>query len=180
MLKNLVVYSSETGNTKKLAEEIYNSISPKYGEKKLVNIRSWNGTLDAENYYIGFWVNRGSCSLEIIDLISSLHNKNVAFFGTCGLANNDDYYRSLEQNALVWLDRDNYFLGSYFCRGKMNPYIRDNYEACREKYGDHKVDLLLRVYEESLSHPNRDDLLKAHLFAEKIQKSIPSKDMSYV
>ena len=74
MITNLVVYSSETGNTKLLAEEIYYYLPDSMGTKDIVNIRSWNGTLFAENYFIGFWINRGSCSLEIIDLISVTGN----------------------------------------------------------------------------------------------------------
>ncbi len=180
MLKNLVVYASETGNTKLLAEEIYNSISGPRGEKKLVDVHSWNGTLDAENYYIGFWANRGSCSLEIIDLISSLHEKNVAFFGTCGLGNTKDYYKKLEQNIKVWLSDDNYFLGSFFCQGKMPPEIRDKYESYRGQCDDSKLDLMLSFYDAALDHPNNQDLLMAHLFAEDAGRKASKHDKQFV
>ncbi|MCR5671194.1 MAG: flavodoxin family protein [Butyrivibrio sp.] len=180
MLKNLVVYSSETGNTKLLAEEIYNSISAKKGSKKLVDVRSWNGTLDAENYFIGFWINRGSCSLEMIDLISSLHGKNVAFFGTCGLGNTRGYYRSLEQNARVWLPDDNFFLGSFFCQGKMPYAVREKYESYRGKCDDHKIDLMLDLFDAAMSHPDGNDLLMAHLFAENSLRNIPDRESAYV
>ena len=179
MEKYLIVYASETGNTKMLAQEIYNAIPFSGCKKKLVNIRNWNGCLDADNVFVGFWANRGSCSLEIIDLISSLHNKNVMLFGTCGLGNTDSYYKNLEQNALVWLPCDNNFLGSFFCQGKMPVQIRNKYESCRGKCEDSMIDLMLSQYDEAATHPDKQDLLKARLFADEMQKKIKAMEAAY-
>ncbi len=170
MIKNLVVYSSETGNTKLLAEEIYKGIPKSIGEKQIVNIRSWNGSLFAENYYIGFWVNRGSCCLEIIDLLSSIHNSNIALFGTCGLGDTDNHYAALENNARVWISEDNEFLGSYFCQGKMPPEVRAKYESYRGKCDDDKINQMLNFYDKALTHPDNTDLSRARSFAEKCAK----------
>lgn len=174
MLKYLVVYASETGNTKKLAEEIYSALPSSKEEKGIVNVRTWNGTLDAENYFVGFWSNRGSCSLEIIDILSSLHNRNVALFGTCGMGSSNKYYASLEQNACVWLSEDNNFLGSFFCQGKMQESIRKKYESYRGKCDDSKIDLILSFFDDAMPHPDRTDLMKAHMFVEKCVDSISS------
>ena len=173
MLKNIVVYASETGNTKKIAEEIYNALPSSMGEKEIVDVRAWNGTLDAENYFIGFWANRGSSSLEIIDILSSLHHRNIALFGTCGMGSSNKYYSSLEQNALVWIAEDNNFLGSYFCQGRMQNSIREKYESYRGICDDNKIDLMLSFFDDAKSHPDRNDLLKAHLFVEKCLSKIP-------
>ncbi len=170
MIKNLVVYSSETGNTKLLAEEIYKGIPKSMGEKQIVNIRSWNGSLFAENYFIGFWINRGSCCLEIIDLLSSIHNSKIALFGTCGLGNVDNYYAALENNARVWIPDDNEFLGSYFCQGKMPAEVGAKYESYRGKCEDGRINQMLALYDNALTHPNSADLSKARYFAEKCSK----------
>lgn len=174
MLKNIVVYASETGNTKKLAEEIYNALPASMGEKDIVDVRTWNGRLDAENYFIGFWANRGSSSLEIIDILSSLHHRNIALFGTCGMGNSKKYYSSLEQNARVWIAEDNNFLGSYFCQGRMQDSIREKYESYRGVCDDNKIDLMLSFFDSAMSHPDRNDLLKAHLFVDKCLSEIPA------
>lgn len=173
MLKNLVVYASETGNTKKLAEEIYMALPSSMGAKDIVDVRTWNGKLDAENYFIGFWANRGSASLEIIDILSSLHHRNIALFGTCGMGNTKKYYSSLEQNAQVWIADDNNFLGSYFCQGRMQDVIREKYESFRGICDDSKIDLMLSFFDEAITHPDQNDLLKAHLFVDKCISKIP-------
>jgi flavodoxin len=180
MLKNLVIYASETGNTKMLAEEVYNAIPSSMGEKAIVDVHQWNGTLDAENYFIGFWANRGSCSLEILDILSSLHRRNISLFGTCGMGNSKQYYDSLEQNARVWIADDNNFIGSYFCLGKMPYEIRDKYESCRGKYDDAKIDQMIVFFNQALTHPNRTDLQNARVFVDRSLKKIDSLIGAYV
>ena len=172
MLKYLVIYASETGNTKKIADEIFYALPS--DSKEEINIRSWNGRHDAETYFIGFWVNRGTCSLEVIDLITSLHKKNVAFFGTCGMGNDPAYYKSVESIGTVWLADDNRFLGSYFCQGKMSPAIRERYEDLRPKLGDSAVDRMIAVFDEGLKHPDKQDLLKANVFTDTAIHRIPA------
>ncbi|WP_026503588.1 flavodoxin family protein BilS [Butyrivibrio sp. NC3005] len=166
MLQYLVTYASETGNTKKIADEIYRTL-PNF-RKEILNIRQWNGQYDSETYFIGFWVNHGTCSLEIIDLLSSLHGKNIALFGTCGLGNTPEYYRKIEKSALTWLPDDNHFLGSYFCQGCMPQEIRQKYELCRGKCDETQLNLMIKAYEEAKFHPNRQDLLRANIFASEV------------
>lgn len=172
MVKNLVVYASETGNTKLLAEEIYNALPNSGGEKKIVDVYHWNGCYDAENFFVGFWANRGSCALEIIDLLSSLHNRNIVLFGTCGMGNSKQYYDKLEQNARVWIPDDNNFIGSYFCQGRMPEEIRRKYESYRGQCDDVKLDVMLQVFDEALPHPDKQDLLKANVFTAECLKKI--------
>jgi len=180
MKKYLVAYASETGNTLMLAKEIYNAINCPKDEKGLVDIRSWNGTLDAEFYFIGFWINRGSCSLEIIDLISSLHGKNVAFFGTCGLGDSYEYHKLLEQNAKAWLAKDNNYLGSYFCLGKMPLEIRNKYESLRGKCADMQIDFMLSMFDDAATHPDNQDLLQVRLFTDEILIKAENYTAAYI
>jgi hypothetical protein len=174
MLKYLVVYASETGNTKKIADEIFNALPS--DSKEEINIRSWNGKHDAETYFIGYWINRGTCSLEIIDLITSLHGRNVAFFGTCGMGNDQEYYSQMEQIGTLWLSDDNNFLGSYFCQGSMPALIRERYEELRGRCEDSKIDSMIAMFDEGQKHPDRQDLLKANVFTDTIIHKIPEDD----
>ena len=127
--KYLVVYASETGNTERVAKEIYSAIHSE--EKELLQIRNWNGQSDGDIYFIGFWVNHSSCSIEIMDLLLSLHGKTVALFGTCGMGDSPAYHKLLENQILAFLPSDNRYMGAYFCRGKMSPEIRQSYDRFR-------------------------------------------------
>ena len=174
MSKFVVIYASETGNTRQIAEEIFSAIRAE--NKSLIDIRSFDGTLDADVWFVGFWVNHSTCSLEIIDLLSSLHGKHVVLFGTCGLSGSDHYYKRVEKNVQAFLPEDNNYLGSFFCRGKMPSEIRRRYEEARGTYRDTEKDAvcddvlerMIASFDDALSHPDKQDLLKANLFVNEV------------
>lgn len=82
MLDYLVVYDSETGNTKKIATEIFASLPGM--SKDLINLHECTNFPEAKIYFVGFCVHRGTCRLEIGNFLSGLSDKSVALFGTCG------------------------------------------------------------------------------------------------
>ena len=167
--KYLVVYASETGNTERVAKEIYLAIHSE--EKELLQIRNWNGQSDGDIYFIGFWVNHSSCSIEIMDLLMSLHGKTVALFCTCGMGDSLAYHKLLENQILAFLPSDNRYMGAFFCRGKMSPEIRQNYNSFR---GDKAAtwEKLMQEYEASSTHPDNRDLLRANIFVDEVFRKI--------
>lgn len=178
MAKFVVVYASETGNTRLIAEEIYSAI--RSDSKSLIDVRSFDGTLDGDVWFVGFWANHSTCSLEIIDLLSSLHGKHVALFATCGLSGSDNYYKRIEKNVQAFLPGDNNYLGSFFCRGKMPSEIRRRYEEARGTFRetekdaayDDVLDRMIASFDDALTHPDKQDLLKANIFVDGIFKTL--------
>lgn len=162
----MVLYSSKTGNTKKVATEIFSALPGM--SKDMQSMEEYRGK-DAEIFFIGFWVNRGTCEMTVIDAMSELHGKKIALFGTCGLGKGEAYYRSIEQKVNVWIPDDCEYLGMFLCQGKMPMQVRQNYEiawedprqeACRKK--------MLRNFDEALFHPNDQDLSDARAFVNRI------------
>ena len=93
MLDYLVVYDSETGNTKKIATEIFASLPGM--SKDLINLHERTDFPEAKIYFVGFCVHRGTCRLEIGNFLSGLSDKSVALFGTCGAGNSPEYYKEI-------------------------------------------------------------------------------------
>ena len=81
-MQTIVIYSSQTGNTRKLATQIFAAIPG--DSKDLKNIDEYREK-DAELYFVGFWVDRGDCDEKTVELLSGLHGKKIALFGTCGM-----------------------------------------------------------------------------------------------
>ena len=162
----MVVYSSRTGNTKKIATEIFAALPGM--SKDMQSIEEYRGK-DADTFLVGFWTDRGSCDMNVIDLLSGLHGKKVALFGTCGMGDDETYYRSIEQRVSVWVPDDCEYLGAFLCQGKMPMQVRERYELFRE---DPKEDAwrkrMLRNFDQALLHPNEEDLDLARKFIEKI------------
>ena len=127
----IVIYSSRTGNTKKVATSIFAAVP---GESKdMQPIEEYNGK-DAETYFIGFWTDQGTCDMRVVDLLSDLEGKNVALFGTCGMGANTESYKSIEQKVKVWLPVTFRYFGSYMFQGKMPIQVLHKYEQM-EKNG---------------------------------------------
>ena len=93
MLDYLVLYQSESGNTKKIAASIFSRLPG--NSKDLIDIDTDKTIPEANVYFIGFCVHRGSCSMEVSDFLSDLSGKQIALFGTCGMGDSPKYYKIL-------------------------------------------------------------------------------------
>lgn len=168
MLDYLVVYDSETGNTKKIATEIFAALPGM--SKDLINLHERTDFPEARIYFVGFCVHRGTCSLEIGSFLSGLSGKSVALFGTCGAGNSPEYYKEIASSVRIWLEDDNHYLGSFICQGKMPLAIRQKYEAMLNTPKDcdcRKIRQHLQNFDEAMIHPTRSDLENASVFAIK-------------
>ncbi|MFG6383655.1 MAG: flavodoxin family protein [Lachnospiraceae bacterium] len=162
----MVVYSSKTGNTKKIATEIFSALPGM--SKDMQSMEEYRGK-DADIFFIGFWVNRGTCDMSVIDMISELRGKKIALFGTCGMGRDAAYFKTIEQKVNVWIPDDCEYLGTFLCQGKMPMQVREKYEIPME---DARQEIwrkkMLQNFDEALFHPNEEDLVNVRKFVEKI------------
>ena len=162
----MVVYSSTTGNTKKIATEIFSALPGM--SKDMQNIEEYRGK-DAEIFFIGFWVDRGTCGMSVINVLSELHGKKIALFGTCGMGRGTAYYREIEQKVKVWIPDDCEYLGTFLCQGKMPMKVRQKYEISREDPREEAFrKQMLKNFDEALFHPNEQDFVDARAFAKRL------------
>lgn len=169
-MEYMVVYSTKTENTKKLAFEIFKALPGI--SKDMQNIKDYS-MKPADTYFVGFWTNRGCCDMSVIDLLSELHGKRIALFGTCAMGNDDDYYKTIIQKVSVFIPDDNEYLGSFMCQGKMPMTVRERYEMILRSGTDEKqMKKMLQDFDEALFHPNQTDYDKAAEFVDDILKKI--------
>ena len=60
-MKTLVTYSTLTGNTKKVAEAVFEAVS---GEKEIMDIKSIKETDGYDRILVGYWVDKGDANEE--------------------------------------------------------------------------------------------------------------------
>ena len=87
-----IVFSSLTGNTKKLADVIHETL-PK-------NECDYFGTIEAQVpqsklLYVGFWTDKGNADHKTLELLSKLKNKKIFLFGTAGFGGSDVYFQKI-------------------------------------------------------------------------------------
>ena len=164
MLDYLVLYQSESGNTKKIAASIFSRLPG--NSKDLIDIDTDKTIPEANVYFIGFCVHRGSCSMEVSDFLSDLSGKQIALFGTCGMGDSPEYYKDIAGRVSAWIEADNDYLGYFICQGKMPQSVRERYVKMKEnpEYPAN-LDLLIQNFDRALSHPDSEDL-------ERLKKSL--------
>lgn len=147
-MKYAVVYSSITGNTKKLAEEIKNKVGECYFGKPC------DEALMADVVFVGFWATKNSCSEDIKTFIEKLDNKKVFIFGTAGYNNTKEYFEEILESVKAYVPASNTIIGTYMCQGKVSDAKQENLkQVMPEKY-----EVIKDKLEESVNHPNEEDV----------------------
>ena len=154
-MKIAIVYSSNTGNTKIIAEAIKEELS----NEDIVYFGKPENNIEADIYIVGSWTDKGCCSEEIKSLLSSLKNKKIAYFQTAGFGGSQAYFKRLLDTVMKLIDSSNEFLGSYFCQGRMPDSVKNRYLMMLEKNpNDERILASLDNFEKAKSHPDFDDL----------------------
>lgn len=169
-MKVQVLYVSKTGNTEELAKSIYHAVP--IPSKDIKQMDSCCESKDAETYFIGFWTNRGTGSLEILDYLSELHGKNIALFGTCGMGCDTAYYQKIIHNIEAFIPDDNHYFGTFLCQGKMSIHIRRKYEQMDNPANHEQIQKMIQNFDEGLLHPNGEDLKSAEQFTKDVFEKI--------
>ena len=151
-----IIFSSLTGNTKKLAETIRAVLPAEncdyYGVPETQELHS-------EILYIGFWTDKGNADNATLELLSKLRGKKVFLFGTAGFGGSAAYFRKILDHVKQSVDPSNTVIGEYMCQGKMPQSVRDRYMKMKAQ-PEHpaNIDALIGNFDRALSHPDEDDL----------------------
>ena len=163
-MEYLVVYSSRTGNTEKLALEIFEALPGK--SKDVQKVEEHRG--EADTYFVGFWNHKGICSREIMDFLEGLHGKNVALFGTCGMGSDRMYCRQVARRVEALIPDDNRYLGAFLCSGKVSSQVLERYRAMEGEKGRLWLREMTQARQEAMLHPDERDLKNARTFVQEI------------
>ena len=165
-MKTLVAYSSLTGNTKKVAESVYEVIQ---GEKEIISLNKEITTdiNDFDRIIVGFWVDKGGADARAKKFIKSISGKEVAYICTLGAYPDSEHADKVRERAEKLLSENNRFIGGFLCQGKVDPKLV-------EKMGKFPLNLIhplnperLKRIEDAKSHPDEKDLLNAQEYFKK-------------
>ncbi len=161
-MKYQVIYDSRTGNTQKLAEHIYRCLEGE--ERDIKKVSEFDGTEVADLYFIGFYTNRNSCSMDVADVLEMLEGKKIALFGTCGMGNSQEYYKKIRKNVDVWMPEEYEDKGFFMCQGRMNDEIKERIAVMSGKMSDEVKCETWQMYDAGLLHPDEEDLKQLEIF----------------
>lgn len=147
-----IVYSSQTGNTKQLAEAIQRLLP---ADECLYFGPPSPQALSAKLIYVGFWTDKGTCDRETAAFLSALTTQEVFLFGTAGFGGASAYFEDILARVKANLPHGVTLVGSYMCQGKMPPSVRHRYEAME---ASPQRQAMLDNFDRALSHPDASDL----------------------
>ncbi|MSN96859.1 flavodoxin [Campylobacter sp. FMV-PI01] len=161
-MKNLVVYASKTGNTKKVAIAIARSL--KYELKSVDEIRNLN---EVDKLIFGFYVDKGDMSDDAKRVALMIKNRKIGLFMTLGSKSNSDHAKECFlkiKNKFV--ENGCEILGEFYCQGAVDPNL---ISWMRENLRDTITEEKERNWKEASTHPDDNDLTNAVLAFENFE-----------
>lgn len=162
MKKWLIVYSSVTGNTKKIATAIYNSFGKNeadiYAVQDEFNIDAY------DNIAIGYWLTRGGPDKSIQDLLAKLQHKTVILFQTQGAELNSEHSITAFARAASYLGSNCRVLGTFASQGKINPAMLARRRSSDPSDPHAATERNIKRWEKASHHPNDEDFARAQEF----------------
>jgi flavodoxin len=160
-----VLYDSETGNTEKIAEQIYDAIDLE--DKAFINVKSEKKIPQADVYFVGFPIHQKNCGMKIVDTLEQIEEGKVALFATCGMKPTGKYQQKLEDSLSIWLSDEVEYLGMFLCQGKTTSKQKEYFYDANPEYREKISEMM----EEGEAHPNEEDLEDAFHYAKDILQS---------
>lgn len=167
-MKILLTYSSKTGNTKKIADAIY-EVMP---EKIVYQALNEDINLDEFDLVIlGFWVDKGLPDKAAKEFIEKVKNKKVGIFATLGAYPDSDHAKKTMEKAKTLLEVDNEVIGEFICQGAVDPKLIEAFKKFPKGHPHYLDEARKKRHAEAKKHPNEKDLRDAQdVFENMISK----------
>ncbi len=156
-------YFSLTGNTRKLADGISQSL---FADKApVIDLAAEETSADADVYLVGFGLKNGVVPYPIMECLESLEGKTILFFVTCGMEPNDEYRQHIERKLAPFMPEQYDYRGMFLCLGQ---FPQEAMEKARQvsafSQADAKTEAFLKYCREADGHPSQQDIAQACAF----------------
>lgn len=162
-MKTLVVYSSLTGNTKKVAQAVA-EVMP---ECTVVSVEEAPASPEGYDLVaVGYWVDKGMPDGRIRAWLEGVKNTRLVFFGTLGAWPDSDHAREcMARGEAMAMEpsRGNTVLGSWLCQGRIDPKVLEAMARMAGNVHPMTPERRARI-EEAAKHPDEEDCRRAQAF----------------
>ena len=163
-MKTMVVFSSRTGNTKKVAKAIFEALPD---PKNIFTIEEFPDVSEYDFIAMGFWVDKGTADAKDARFFKTVTGKKIALFGTLGAYPDSDHARQCMEKVREMV-KENEIIGEFLCQGKVDPKLVEMMATKMKDDPHHRMTPERRArIEEAAKHPDDKDLANAgRLFKE--------------
>ncbi|MBP2029635.1 flavodoxin [Methanohalophilus levihalophilus] len=164
-MKTLVTYMTQTGNTQKIAEAIFDGITDEKDIKDINDISSFEGY---DLVFVGFPVLQFNIPENVSKFVSeNVAGKNIAFFMTHGVPEGFEAIKSWTGSTKDIAASGN-LLGTFDCQGKVAQPIIERLE----KSDDPEMQAFAKMAAAAPNKPDETSFQKAKEFAKEIQAKV--------
>lgn len=159
-MKGIVIYSSLTGNTYKVARYVYDNMKEIV---KFVNIDDVVvDSLDEFDFLVlAYWNRRSTLDLKSIEFIESIKDKKIIALGTLGAYPDGLSGERMMKNAKELINKDNTLVNQFICQGRIDPQKTLRRLKIPKGRPHHLDEEGLKRHIESRNHPDLIDLKNA-------------------
>ncbi len=155
-MKTLIVYSSKTGNTRKLAQAIHLELPC----ADLSRVEMAPNPCNYDLILLGFWVENGTADENMQLYMKRLSGQKVALFATLG-AYPDSKHAAESLDATAKLIPDCEIIGHFICQGAIDPELIEWMEALPKDHGYGPTESRKKLWKDAAGHPDETDLKNA-------------------
>ena len=169
-MKSIVVVSSLTGNTLKLASAVAYALN---NNVEAVKVEEKPDVSDYDLVAVGCWINRGTAAAEAQEFIKTIKGKKVAIFATLGAYPDSAHAKKSLENIAALFDSSNEVVGQYICQGSVSYKMVEMMTKMFPAGHPHAMteERKARI-QESYSHPDNQDLLKAREYFTELKNRL--------
>jgi flavodoxin len=167
-MKALVVYSSLTGNTKKVGEAVLKGLPE---GSVLADVKDRPDPSPYDLVVVGFWVDKGKADPETQKYLEIVKDKKTAIFFTLGAYPDSPHADSCaKETEEIMAKNGNVPLGHYRCQGKVDPNLLEKMKQMLPPDHPHAQMTPERKarLDEAAKHPDEEDLRKAEAFGKEL------------
>jgi flavodoxin I len=169
MMKVLITYFSQTGNTEQVAKAIYEEASQS-NEASLIKVEDIKAESlnDYDLVFIGSPIHAGGLAGPVNEFLQALPTKarfKIAGFATHASAayEKENFEKGMASFEAISKERNIAYVGSFECQGRLVPALHEMVKKSRG-VSDEEWDAMMA---ETDKHPGADDEAKAREFAKR-------------
>ncbi|MGN0832253.1 MAG: flavodoxin family protein [Kiritimatiellia bacterium] len=175
-MKAAVVYSTLTGNTKKVAEAICGGLGD---GAELFDVKDAPASLDGYDLVAaGFWVDRGHPDQQAMDFMKRVAGKKVFSFFTLGANPASAHAWKCAYTAASFYGAGCEQIGVWFCQGAIDPKLIERMRKLPPTPGNpHAATPEAEArWAAAASHPDAADLASATEAAKAVRQIVTGED----
>lgn len=164
-MKIAVIYSSKTGNTKKIAQAIHQALPQ---DTQFHAIEKAPDPSEFDLIFMGYWVDKGTADGKAINYMKTITNQKVATFSTLGAYPDSDHGKTSLVNAVTCFGENCKVVDQYICQGAIDPKFIEWMEKLPKDHSHAPDEMRRKRWAEAASHPDQNDLDHAATFAKQV------------